>query len=213
MPKENGRRGRLPRGHDEIQRRTLLRVERQRLRRQHAPPRQRIAPLLPGRHRDDTLLRQRPQRRRRRLQLPAELLHPAAAQPHDLLVQPLLVLRESIRRRGGGNGLHEHLLLRAHPRLQHCRRNRRVQHRFERRCRVGRDLRHQLQKRRRKERRLIHDRLHRLENNPLPDTLPDEFHREASRFAVPERNKKKLADGQLLLELFRYLVGEQPVER
>ena len=30
---------------------------------------------------------------------------------------------------------------------------------------------------------------------------------------MAERNKKKLADGQLLLELFRHFVSEEPVER
>ena len=30
---------------------------------------------------------------------------------------------------------------------------------------------------------------------------------------MTERNGKKLADGQLLFELFRHRVGEQPVER
>ena len=43
--------------------------------------------------------------------------------------------------------------------------------------------------------------------------LGEQLHREGPRAAVPERNGKKLADGQLLLKLFRHPVGEQPVER
>ena len=40
-----------------------------------------------------------------------------------------------------------------------------------------------------------------------------DLHREAARGAVPERNGKKLADGQLLLKLFRHFVSEEPIER
>ena len=47
----------------------------------------------------------------------------------------------------------------------------------------------------------------------LTSPFPLHLHREAARLAVAERNGKKLADGQLLLELFRHRIVEQPVER
>ena len=135
----------LRRGRYDTERRRLLVVQRERFRRKDAPHvAKRIAALLPRSDADEAEPPKFLERRRCRLKLAAQLLHPAAAEADDLVIDPLAASRHWNRRRREGRR-DEVEFLRPCVGLHDCGGNGGLQDRLDGRSGVGGESAHKLQ--------------------------------------------------------------------
>ena len=199
----------LGRGENAIQRALLLRIERQRFRRQNPFVHEGRTELLPGGDLEEPFLPHQLERGGRGVQFGAELVHPAASQPDDLVVNPLLPggYLDLSGRQGRSD---EKQFFGPGPRFQHGRRHRCLEHAFDGGGDVGGEPARKFQQRRAEKRHLVQYPVDRLEfaGKVAGRLVAGQLQHEPLRRPAPERNRKKLADGQLLFHITRNRISE-----